>query len=83
MRKPRRRRALVYVRVSDVGNRAGDSFISPEVQEETGRRRAAELGLEVSEVIVDLDQSGAEMGAARIPTDARGVQARRGLGGDR
>lgn len=56
----RRERAIVYVRVSDVGNRGGESFISPEVQEETGRRRAGELGLEVAEVIVDIDESGAK-----------------------
>jgi site-specific DNA recombinase len=48
----------VYVRVSRVNGREGDSFQSPEVQEERCRAYATALGLQVGEVFTDLDQSG-------------------------
>lgn len=51
----------VYVRVSRVGGRDGDSFISPELQEERCRALAAARGLEVGLVLTDLDVSGGKM----------------------
>jgi len=51
----------VYVRVSRVAGRGGDSFISPEVQEETCRKLAADRKLAVGKVIQDLDVSGGKM----------------------
>ena len=51
----------VYVRVSRVGGREGDSFISPELQEEKCRALAKARGLEVGQVFTDLDRSGGKM----------------------
>ena len=51
----------VYVRVSRVGGREGDSFISPSVQEERCRALATARGYEVGRVFTDLDQSGGTM----------------------
>jgi DNA invertase Pin-like site-specific DNA recombinase len=51
----------VYVRVSRVGGREGDSFISPELQEEKCRALATARGLQVGEVFTDLDRSGGKM----------------------
>ncbi len=47
-----------YVRVSTVGGRAGPSFISPDVQEQTIRRLALAHGLELSGITQELDVSG-------------------------
>ncbi len=51
----------IYVRVSDVRGRAGDSFISPAEQEERCRAFAVSRGYEVGEVLTDLDVSGGSM----------------------
>jgi DNA invertase Pin-like site-specific DNA recombinase len=51
----------VYVRVSRVGGREGDSFISPNVQEEKCRALAKARGLKVGQVFTDLDRSGGKM----------------------
>jgi DNA invertase Pin-like site-specific DNA recombinase len=51
----------LYVRVSRVGGREGDSFISPELQEEKCRALAKARGLQVGEVFIDLDRSGGKM----------------------
>jgi len=51
----------VYVRVSQVGGRDGDSFISPEVQESRCRAQLEVDGLTVGKVFTDLDQSGRKM----------------------
>ena len=51
----------LYVRVSRVGGREGDSFISPEVQEEKCQALAKARGLKVGEVFTDLDRSGGKM----------------------
>ena len=50
-----------YVRVSRVGGRAGDSFISPEVQERHIRSWAETRGIRVNMLPPELDQSGAGM----------------------
>jgi DNA invertase Pin-like site-specific DNA recombinase len=50
----------VYVRVSEVGEREGDSFGSPEEQEAAAREWAERHGVEVeTEAVVELDVSGA------------------------
>jgi site-specific DNA recombinase len=53
-----RTRAVGYVRVSKVGGREGDSFLSPQLQREEIERVARREGLEVVEVIEELDASG-------------------------
>ena len=53
-----------YVRVSRVGARGGDSFLSPALQREEIARVAAREGLEVVEIVEELDASG---GDARRP----------------
>jgi site-specific DNA recombinase len=49
-----------YVRVSQVRGREGDSFISPELQREQIAAVARREGLEVVEVIEELDASGGD-----------------------
>jgi DNA invertase Pin-like site-specific DNA recombinase len=49
----------IYTRVSDVHGREGDSYGSPEEQEATARVCAARLGLEVGEVVLEENVSGA------------------------
>lgn len=48
-----------YIRVSQVRDRGGESFISPDVQRERIEAWAAHRGAQVAEWHVDLDQSGA------------------------
>jgi DNA invertase Pin-like site-specific DNA recombinase len=51
-----------YVRVSRVGARGGDSFLSPALQREEIARVAAREGLELIEVVEELDASAATRG---------------------
>jgi site-specific DNA recombinase len=51
----------VYVRVSRVGGREGDSYITEAVQEERCRALATARGLAVGQVFTDRDQSGGKM----------------------
>ena len=51
----------LYIRVSRVGGREGDSFISPELQEEKCRALAKARGLRIGHVFTDLDRSGGKM----------------------
>lgn len=53
-------RVVGYVRVSKVGGREGDSFISPELQREQIEAVARREGLEVVEVVEELDASGGD-----------------------
>ncbi len=46
-----------YIRVSDIGDRAGDSFISPELQRESIERVCKKEGLQVQEWVQELDAS--------------------------
>jgi site-specific DNA recombinase len=65
---PRRKTPLPfdgYIRISRVGGRAGESFISPDVQRETIERLATFHGLEVGEVVQELDVSGGKPIAER------------------
>src|SRR5689334_24190335 len=59
----------IYVRVSDVRGRSGESFISPRDQEDRCRALATARGYEVGEVFTDLDVSGGKM--ARPELDKR------------
>jgi DNA invertase Pin-like site-specific DNA recombinase len=65
-------KALGYVRVSRVGGRGGDSFLSPDLQREEIARVAAREGLEVVEVVEELDASG---GDSKRPGWNRAIQA--------
>ena len=53
-------RALGYVRVSRVGKRKGDSFLSPELQRGSIARVCQREGLELVEVLEELDRSGGD-----------------------
>jgi DNA invertase Pin-like site-specific DNA recombinase len=48
----------IYVRVSEVAGREGDSFGSPEEQEAAARAWADREGVEVDDVVTELDVSG-------------------------
>jgi DNA invertase Pin-like site-specific DNA recombinase len=48
----------IYVRVSEVAGREGDSFGSPQEQEAAARAWAEREGIEVGEVVTELDVSG-------------------------
>jgi DNA invertase Pin-like site-specific DNA recombinase len=50
-----------YVRVSRVGGRGGESFISPEVQREQIEAWAKVMGAKIADWHTDLDQSGGTM----------------------
>jgi site-specific DNA recombinase len=54
------KKAVGYVRVSRVGPREGDSFISPDLQREQIEAVARREGLDVVEVIEELDASGGD-----------------------
>jgi site-specific DNA recombinase len=54
-----------YIRVSRVGGREGDSYRSPRDQREAVERLAAANGLELGEVIVEEDVSGAKRAEQR------------------
>ncbi len=51
----------IYIRVSDVRGRAGESFISPKDQEERCRALAKARGYKIGDVFTDLDVSGGKM----------------------
>ncbi len=53
-------RAVGYIRVSRVGGREGDRFISPALQREQIELAARREGLDVVEVIEELDASGGD-----------------------
>ena len=66
-----------YVRVSRVGARGGDSFLSPALQREGIARVAAREGLEVVEVVEELDASGGDARRSSASQSARRPIARR------
>jgi DNA invertase Pin-like site-specific DNA recombinase len=51
-------RAIGYVRVSKLGGRGGDSFLSPQLQREEIERAAGREGLEIVDVLEEIDVSG-------------------------
>lgn len=58
MSREPRRRAVGYIRVSQVGGRGGDSFLSPELQREKIEGWAALRGYDVGRWYEDIDVSG-------------------------
>lgn len=66
-----------YIRVSRVGGRSGESFISPEVQREQIERFAALRGVQIGAWHEDLDQTGGKLTRPRRG-DAAGAQRRHG-----
>jgi len=69
-------RYAAYVRVSQVGGREGDSFISPSVQREQCERWAALRGVQVVAYYEDLDVTGGKL--SRPGLDAMMESVRRG-----
>ncbi|HST34936.1 MAG TPA: recombinase family protein [Solirubrobacteraceae bacterium] len=57
-----------YVRVSRVGGREGESFISPDLQREQGAAWAASRGVEILKIHEDLDQSGGKLDRPGLET---------------
>jgi hypothetical protein len=55
----------IYCRASEVGSRAGESFASPEEREAAARAWAEQAGVEVDEVVEELDVSGSLAADAR------------------
>ena len=53
-------KALGYVRVSRVGGRGGDSFLSPELQRESIERVCQRERLELVDVVEELDKGGGD-----------------------
>lgn len=51
-------KALIYGRVSQKKGRSGESFISPQDQENEGRRWAKAYGHDVVDVLMEMDKSG-------------------------
>lgn len=62
------KRAVGIIRVSEIGGRNGDRFHSPDIQRERIERDCANHGLELAEIIEELDVSG-----------GKPLQARKGL----
>lgn len=65
-----------YVRVSRVGRRSGESFISPDLQRDQGAAWAASRSVEIPVIHEDLDQSGGKL--ARPGLDALMARIRAG-----
>jgi len=57
-KSPNRGKAAGYIRVSQVGGRSGDSFLSPDLQRDRITAWAAYRGYTITEWYVDLDVSG-------------------------
>jgi RimJ/RimL family protein N-acetyltransferase len=53
-------RAIGYVRVSVVGSRGGESFLSPQLQRESIERVCHREGLDLIDVVEELDRSGGD-----------------------
>jgi DNA invertase Pin-like site-specific DNA recombinase len=70
----------IYVRVSRVGKR-GERLISPDEQERRARDLARERGLDVGEVLTDLDESGGKLDRPGLSEALRRVEARKSGGG--
>lgn len=65
----------IYVRVSDTRGRAGESFISPEEQEDRCRAAIASRGLEAGEVFREMDVSGGHMERPELAKARKRVEA--------
>ena len=69
------RRVAGYVRVSRVAGRAGDSFQSPDAQEDAIRAHCKARRLEVVEVVRELDASAGTMQRAQLQRLIREIEA--------
>jgi site-specific DNA recombinase len=65
----------IYVRVSRVGGREGESFIAPDEQEARCRALAAARGYQVGKVLVDLDDSGGKTSRSQLDEAIARVEA--------
>lgn len=63
-----------YIRVSRVAGRGGESFISPEVQEERTRAYASAFGHTIDRVHTDLDRTGGNFNRPGIQEALRRVE---------
>jgi site-specific DNA recombinase len=54
-----------YIRISRKGSRSGESFLSPDIQRDTIKRLAQAKGLELGEVVQEVDVSGGKRTADR------------------
>ena len=64
-----------YVRVSKVGGRSGERFISPDVQEEQIRAYALARGREIETVFCELDRSGTTFDRALLQQALARIEA--------
>jgi DNA invertase Pin-like site-specific DNA recombinase len=64
-----------YIRVSRVGKRGGDSFISPEDQREKIEGWAKLRGVEIVKWYTDLDQSGGKLSRTRSGAASRAYRS--------
>lgn len=64
----------IYVRVSDVRGRAGESYISPKDQEERCRAAISSRGLAVGEVFIEEDVSGKSMERPKLAKARKRVE---------
>lgn len=53
-------KAIGYVRVSRVGGRGGDAFLSPDLQRQSIERVCQREGFELVDVLEELDKSGGD-----------------------
>lgn len=67
-------RAVIYVRVSEVGDR-GDDLTSPELQERAARDYCARRGYVVVDVLTDLDRTGRSWTRRQVEGAVRRVEA--------
>ena len=65
----------IYIRVSDVRGRSGESFISPRDQEERCLALARARGYEIGEVFEELDVSGGNMRRPKLEEAIARVEA--------
>lgn len=65
----------IYIRVSDIRGRSGESFISPRDQEERCRALARARGYEIGEVFEELDVSGGNMRRPKLEEAIARVEA--------
>lgn len=64
-----------YVRVSRINGRAGERFISPDVQEEQIRAYARARGLTIATVFCELDRSGATLQRELLQTALKRIES--------
>lgn len=73
-------KGIGYFRVSRVGQREGDSFLSPTLQRESIERVCQREGIELIDVYEELDRSGGATRAAALEPRRRAHRGGRGPG---